>query len=323
MFWGMTDESPILRCRNVSKRYGRSTVLSGIDLDLAPGEVFGLLGPNGAGKTTLIKVLLGLVRPSSGAVSIFGRPLPGARKAVMRQVGAVVETPAFFEFMSAFENLRHLVALSGGVSRQRLLDALDGVGLASAAHRKVRTFSHGMKQRLGIAQALLPDTRFLILDEPTNGLDPHGIAGVRELVRDLARSRGKTVLVSSHVLTEVEQVCDRVMILSHGRTVLLADVDTLKRRAGMVWLEVGQADLALPAVSGLKIIEQRADAERGAVALLVDPVGRAVPALVRDLVQAGAAIHRVESRVTTLEDVFIANTQADESDVRTDTFRNR
>ncbi|MCJ8330337.1 MAG: ATP-binding cassette domain-containing protein, partial [Lentisphaeria bacterium] len=202
----------ILTARNITKRYGKQYALKDIDLTINEGEIFGFLGPNGAGKTTFIKIMLGLATPHDGELELMGVDIFRNRKAAIQQVGAVVEAPIFFEYMTAYENLSYLVALSKKISRERILDVLDMVGLSAAVNKKVGAFSYGMKQRLGIAQALLPDTRFLILDEPTNGLDPHGISGVRKLIRKLTSELGITVFLSSHLLIEVEQICDRVCI---------------------------------------------------------------------------------------------------------------
>ncbi|NQZ71175.1 MAG: ATP-binding cassette domain-containing protein, partial [Lentisphaeria bacterium] len=202
----------ILTARNITKRYGKQYALKDIDLTINEGEIFGFLGPNGAGKTTFIKIMLGLATPHDGELELMGVDIFRNRKAAIQQVGAVVEAPIFFEYMTAYENLSYLVALSKKISRERILDVLDMVGLSAAVNKKVGAFSFGMKQRLGIAQALLPDTRFLILDEPTNGLDPHGISGVRKLIRKLTSELGITVFLSSHLLIEVEQICDRVCI---------------------------------------------------------------------------------------------------------------
>ncbi|MDX9979680.1 MAG: ABC transporter ATP-binding protein [Lentisphaeria bacterium] len=314
------NPEPALLCEELCKRYGRHEVLRGVDLRVEPGQVFGLLGPNGAGKTTLIRLVLGLALPTSGRVRIFGRDLFTERREVIRQVGAVVEAPCFFPYLTAFENLHHLVSLTRALPRERILDTLDAVGLAPVAERKVGTFSYGMKQRLGIAQALLPDTRLLILDEPTNGLDPHGIAGMRNLIRRISQERGIAVLVSSHLLGEIEQVCDRVVILHHGRKVVDNSLEELQNRDAEIEVLV-EPDPAALARAGLDGALRSSDGiEDGLQLLRLSLPETEVPAAVRALVAAGLALHRVERRTRNLEEIFLQHTERGESDVRIDSF---
>jgi len=308
---------PALLCAELTKRYGRREVLKDVDLRVEPGQVFGLLGPNGAGKTTLIRLVLGLALPTSGRVQIFGQDLFTARREVIREVGAVVEAPAFFPYLTAFENLHHLVSLTRPLPRERILDALTAVGLGEVPDQKVGTFSYGMKQRLGIAQALLPDTRLLILDEPTNGLDPHGIAGMRGLIRRISQERGIAVLVSSHLLGEIEQVCDQIVIIHHGRKVMDASLDDLQRRDAEVQILV-EPDPAALARAGLESVPVAS--EDGLQVLRLSLPEAEIPARVRRLVEAGLAVHRVERRTRNLEEIFLQHTERSEGDVRIDSF---
>jgi len=314
---------PILQCQGVSKRYGRHTVLDGIELVLQEGEIFGLLGPNGAGKTTFIKILLGLCMPNSGSVRIFGRDLFTSRKAIMRDVGAIVEAPAFFDYLSAFDNLRGLVSLNSKTPRgfsDRIHAALASVGLNDVAKARVGTFSYGMKQRLGIAQSLLPESRFLILDEPTNGLDPHGIAGMRSLIRKLAHERKITVLVSSHMLNEIEQICDRVMIIHKGRKILEKPVQELQRETGHVDIRIAKDEAVLAALQDLPHFDRQDGPDDESTTLVFHTAESKTAALVRELVRAGAEVQQVESRMHTLEEIFLTQTGSESSDVRSDTF---
>ncbi len=313
-------QEPVLVCRGLTKRYGTRTALDNVSVEVRCGEVFGLLGPNGAGKTTFIRVILGLGLPQAGSVSVFGQDLFRSRRAVLRHVGAVIEAPAFFEYLSGLENLRRLVELTRRVPEERLLDSLQAVGLKEAARARVGTYSYGMKQRLGIAQALLPDTRLLILDEPTNGLDPHGIAGMRRLIRQLALERRMTILVSSHLLSEVEQVCDRVAIIHRGQCLLQTGIAEL--RAGSSRLEI---DVRAP-----EALLQQLLAEPGApethhcqtrdATTLIYRGPQDTPRLVRRLVQNGADVLRVQEVRESLEDVFLRLTRTGENDVRVDAF---
>jgi ABC-2 type transport system ATP-binding protein len=310
----------LVECRGVSKRYRAQYALHDLDLDVFRGEVFGLLGPNGAGKTTLIRILLGLAAPTAGRIQLFGEDLFERRPESQRRIGAIVEAPAFFEYMSGWENLYHLVALSGGAPKARLWQVLDLVGLREAAGKKVGAYSLGMKQRLGIAQALLPDADFLILDEPANGLDPHGIAGIRELIRALARDHGKTVFLSSHLLAEVEQVCDRIVIVHRGRKVLEGRVADLCRGARELLVRVrARADAReLFARLGAAGCQSR----DGTVTATFHAGEDAAPELVRHLAATGLDVLEVRLCLRTLEEIFLQHTRnLGDTDVRVDAIR--
>ncbi len=223
--------SPALATRALTKAYGHRLAVDGLDLEVQRGEVLGFLGPNGAGKTTTIRMLLGLVRPTSGRIEILGSELTAGATGVLPRVGALVEAPALYPHLSGRDNLRCFGDALGGVSGRRIDELLRLFGLRDAQRARVRTYSMGMRQRLGLAVALLHDPELLILDEPANGLDPAGIAEVRHLLRRLA-GEGRTVFVSSHVLAEVQESCDRIAIVSRGRLMELAPVADLVGRAG-------------------------------------------------------------------------------------------
>ncbi|NPA26931.1 MAG: ABC transporter ATP-binding protein [Chloroflexi bacterium] len=219
--------TPVLHLEKLTKDYGSVRAVDGLDLDVYPGECFGFLGPNGAGKTTTIGMILGLLWPTRGRVEVFGQEVTPMRTAALRQVGALVGAPGFYPYLSGRANLRLLARLYPQVGAARIDEVLALVGLdASAARRKVKTYSTGMKQRLGLAAALLHEPKLLILDEPTNGLDPIGMAEMRRLLRELA-AQGVTIFLSSHLLHEVEQICDRVAILHRGRIVAQGPVAEL------------------------------------------------------------------------------------------------
>jgi ABC-2 type transport system ATP-binding protein len=217
----------ILQTEGLTKRYGRRLVVDNVSLQVERGDIFGFLGQNGAGKSTLIRMVLGLVRPSSGRGLLFGRDMARHPLRALGRVGAIVEAPAFYENFSGYTNLRMLAALSGGATRKRIEETLDLVGLLKRASDSVGTYSHGMKQRLGIAQALLPRPEFVILDEPTDGLDPQGIQDVRLLLPRLRDELGLTILLSSHLLFEVERLCNRVGIINEGRLLYLGETKSL------------------------------------------------------------------------------------------------
>jgi len=317
------SSTPILECSGVGKRYGRKRVLDKISFSLRKGEVFGFLGPNGAGKTTLIKIFIGLVTPGEGEITVFGHNLFTHRRQIMREVGAIVEAPVFTASLTAYANLHALVSLNGPVEGKRIDEVLELVGLADVARQKVGTFSYGMKQRLGIAQALLPRNRLVFLDEPTNGLDPHGIAGMRRLIHRLSKDMGITVFVSSHLLQEIEQVCDRVMIIDRGQTVLAGDVaEIIGAEAKVVDIEIelgAGTPATVAACGGTAGNAPFADgAERGIFTFAVD--SHSTPDLIQSLVEAGERVLAVRPRCASLEDVFIRQTGEGGRNVRSDAF---
>lgn len=284
----------VVEARGLVKRYGPITAVAGIDLSVARGTVFGLLGPNGSGKSTTVRMLLGLARPDAGTVSLFGEPLAGNGAELLRRVGAVVESPAFVPYLSGRDNLRLLERYTPGAGEAGIERALTRVHLREAAHRRFKNYSLGMKQRLGIAAAILHGPELIVLDEPTNGLDPQGTLEIRALIPELA-AEGRTVLLCSHLLHEVEQVCDGVAIFQRGR--IVAQGTTAELRGGRAVLEVSANDLegleralaasawagSLERVSGgVRIEGAAADgeavnrflAERGVFASLLRPVER-------------------------------------------------
>ena len=221
----------VLRTRDLSKQYGTRRAVDRLNLEVYRGEIFGFLGPNGAGKTTTIRMALGLITPTSGSVEILGRDVATHKAQVLPRVGALIETPALYLYMSGRDNLRAVSAVLGGVPKERIETVLSLVGLQARQRDRVRTYSLGMKQRLGVAMALLQDPDVLILDEPANGLDPAGIVEMRDLLQRLA-SEGKTVFVSSHLLSEVQQLCTRVAIVNLGKLVTESTVEDLVKGQG-------------------------------------------------------------------------------------------
>jgi ABC-2 type transport system ATP-binding protein len=218
---------PVLQTDQLSKRYNGVPVVDRLSLTVERGDIYGFLGRNGAGKSTTIRMALGLVRPSSGAVRLLGYDLAKHRSKALARVGAIIEAPAFYDNFSGLQNLQMLAAMSGGASAGRIEEVIEIVGLNGRAGDPVRVYSHGMRQRLGIAQALLPDPKFIILDEPTDGLDPQGILEMRLLIRRLRHELGLTVMLSSHLLYEVEQICNRIAIIEGGELVYQGSIDNL------------------------------------------------------------------------------------------------
>ncbi|HJZ49469.1 MAG TPA: ABC transporter ATP-binding protein [Roseiflexaceae bacterium] len=314
-----------IHTEGLTKRFGTRTAVDRLDLDVRPGCVFGFLGPNGAGKTTTIGMLLALITPTAGRAVVLGHDIARAPEQALAAVGAMIEAPAFYPYLSGRDNLR-LLALAAGVSPARAEAALDVVELADRAGDKFRVYSQGMRQRLGIAAALLHEPQLIILDEPTNGLDPAGQLEIRELIRTLARA-GRTIFVSSHLLHEVEQMCDEVAILKDGRVVIGGTVAELLRRGRGLLVRVA-GDPATPAASSgddaahgisADVLAQAAALLRGAAwvagveqrgdALLVDaPAERAaeITMLLAAHAISVAEIRPVERR---LEDFFLEVTR--------------
>ncbi|MGH3443060.1 MAG: ATP-binding cassette domain-containing protein [Nitriliruptorales bacterium] len=295
----------VIATDDLVKRYGDIVAVDRLSLAVRRGEVYGLLGPNGAGKTTTLRMLLGLVRPTSGRVSLLGEP-PGSPEGLAR-TGALVETPGFYPYLSARDNLRVLAA-HAGAPRERVEAVLDEVGLTARAGDRFAAYSQGMKQRLGVAAALLKDPDLLILDEPTNGLDPAGMAEMRGFIRDLGRGR-RTVLLSSHLLAEVEQICDRVGVLSRGRLVREGTVDELRGRDSLR-LRAEPLGKAARLVGAFPDVEQVTVVD-GALRVATNLASAA--AINRHLVEAGIAVLELGPERTSLEEVFLQLTDGQEA----------
>jgi ABC-2 type transport system ATP-binding protein len=239
---GMTGEH-VIRTWELTKRFGSTLAVDGLTMEVPQGEVFGFLGPNGAGKTTTIAMLLGLVRPTAGSAELLGRDLRRGLGAALRRTGATIESPAFYPYLSGRDNLRVVARILGGEAEKRIDPVLDQVGLGSRGKDKFKVYSMGMKQRLALAAALLNDPELLILDEPTNGLDPAGIQETRTMLRRAVDEQGKTVFLSSHLLHEVQQVCDRVLIIDHGRVVAQGRVDELLQHREAIEVELEENEI--------------------------------------------------------------------------------
>ncbi len=212
---------PLISVNGLVKQFEEVKAVDNLSFSVCPGDIYGFLGQNGAGKSTTIRMLLTLIMPTAGTIEMFGYQLPDHRSEILRQVGAIIERPDLYKFLSAYDNLDMFAKLSGiKPSKKQLMDQLEKVGLVERAHSKVKTFSQGMKQRLGIAISLIQDPQLIILDEPTNGLDPQGIADMRRMILDLRTEHKKTVIVSSHLLNEIEQVATRMIIIHKGKKVV-------------------------------------------------------------------------------------------------------
>jgi len=294
----------MISTQGLTKRYGKILAVDGVDLDVREGDRYGFLGPNGSGKTTTVRMLLGLVFATSGQIEVLGRPVPRQAKAVLAQVGAMIEGPAAYGHLPARTNLALLDAAGPGGprrTRQRRIDeALERVGLAGVGRRPVKAYSLGMRQRLGLAGALVRRPRLLVLDEPTNGLDPQGIREVRDLLLEL-NGAGTTVFLSSHLLAEVDQLCTRVGVLDQGRLVLQDDLDRLRGDTGRVVVRTPDPararallDGGIEHAAGDRLVVRAADAAE----------------LNARLVTAGVRVDALAPERRTLEDVVLAATGA-------------
>jgi ABC-type multidrug transport system ATPase subunit len=308
----------VIRTEGLTKRFGGLVAVDGLDLDVREGDLFGFLGPNGSGKTTTVRMLLGLVFATSGTIELLGRPMPRAAREVLPQVGSLVEGPAFYPHLSGRANLALFDAagpptLRGttpggdrGDRRRRVGEALERVGLGGVGRRPVRAWSTGMRQRLGLAAALLRAPRLLVLDEPTNGLDPHGMREVRDLLVELVAG-GTTVFLSSHLLAEVELVCTRAAIVDRGRLVAQDRVEALLGPTGRVLVstpDVGAAADLAAGLPGVRLGERRP----GRLAVHLD--GTAPETLNRRLVDGGVRVRELVVERPTLEEVFLRLTGA-------------
>ncbi|MEA2212564.1 MAG: type transport system ATP-binding protein [Solirubrobacteraceae bacterium] len=303
----MSDGPPPLEVRGLVKRYGELTAVAGVDITVRSGDVYGYLGPNGAGKTTSLRMMLGLIKPTEGSVRVFGRdPLDSV--AALEGVAGFVEAPTFYPYLSARRNLEMLAAYDGDGARDRIDEALETVELTGRAKDRVGGYSHGMRQRLGIAASLLRDPKLLLLDEPATGLDPAGMRDMRLLIHRLAE-QGMTVVLSSHLLTEVEDVCNRVAIVRSGRIVYEGDIADLKRGAGTAYrLETTDDERARRVCQAQPGINE-VRTERGMIVFTADEP--AVAELSQALVEAGALIRALAPQTVTLEDLFFSYTEGD------------
>ena len=303
-----TNNTPyVLETFGLTKRFGDRTVVDSVDLHVPRGSAFGYLGPNGAGKTTLIRMLLGLTEATSGTMKVLGRPVPAERAAALARVGAIVEEPRFHPFLTGRDNLRVVAAARGPEAHARIDGALARVGLADRADERVKTYSLGMRQRLGVARSLLADPELLILDEPTNGLDPAGIQEFRGMIRALV-DEGRTVLLSSHLLDEVEKVVDALAIVDRGQVVWQGPIGDIRAGAEQTLLiHASDVEQTLSILGAhVAVASANSDSDGIRARLHSDVEAAAVAADInRRLVEAGVAVHRLEPARASLEQRFL------------------
>jgi ABC-2 type transport system ATP-binding protein len=295
----------IVKTNKLTKRFGREYAVSDLEMKIPKGEIYGFLGPNGAGKTTTIRMLLGLMKPTSGTIEIFQKDLKKDRISILSGIGSLVENPSYYPHLTAYENLEAMRKILGA-SKQRIEEVLEIVRLTDAANKKVKGFSLGMKQRLGIAAALLNSPELLILDEPTNGLDPSGIIEIRHLIKRLPSEFGMTVLISSHLLSEMEQMATTVGILTKGKMIFQDSIEAMCMYAQQkIILSTDDSEAAWRALLARGI---KAEFHDGRIHLY-ERSNEKVAQAVRNLVQAGFSIYRVEEEKRSLEDIFLQMTE--------------
>lgn len=302
---------PIVALQNVTKRIGGRTIIDKLSFQVPKGEVFGFLGPNGAGKTTTIRMMVGLMSLTEGDILIDGHSIRTDFEKAIKQVGAIVENPEMYKFLSGWNNLVHYARMVPGITHHRIAEVVKLMGLENRIHDKVKTYSLGMRQRLGVAQAVLHKPRLLILDEPTNGLDPAGIRELRDYLRLLSREEGVSVIVSSHLLSEMELMCDRVAIIQNGRLVDVRSTKELVQAGGRsaVVFEVSDTKLAH------QVLAQNdgaypAELQQEGIVLQLDREEIADVAAL--LVHAGVRIFGIRPVTTSLEDKFLEMTGSDQ-----------
>lgn len=291
----------MIQLRNAHKKFGSRLAVDDLTLTVPRGEIFGLLGHNGAGKSTAIGMMLGQVWPTGGEVKVCGHDVASHRALALLKVGAIFETPAFYDYLSGWRNLEILSHYTAPTAPQRIREVVDWVGLTGREQSKVKTYSHGMRARLALAQALLPSPELLILDEPGNGLDPEGIAEMRQTIGRLHRELGLTILLSSHQLTEVEQLCTRIAVLQQGRKVFEGQVAEVRAARCKVVLKTPDFAAAAAILTDRQLIN---GSSAGRFLVLMD--GSSTADVARALVSAGVAVEGIWQHEQTLEDFYLS-----------------
>lgn len=300
----MNENEKVIEIKNLTKKFKNLTAVDQLNLNVYRGDVFGFLGPNGAGKSTTIRMLLTLIKPDNGSIKIFGKDLQKERLTILKNVGSIVEKPDFYGYLSAYKNLEILGRISGiEVTKKLIMENLELVGLASRYKSKVKTFSHGMKQRLGIAQALLHNPELIILDEPTTGLDPMGMKEIRDLIIHLSKELNKTIFLSSHLLNEVEMVANRMIIINKGTTKVEGEVkELLNKNRLFVTIEVENPDTALDVIKNSQWISKMKNQVNATFEFNID--ANEIPHLNKFLVERNVLVNSIIPR-RSLEEYFL------------------
>lgn len=303
------QQQTIIKVQNLSKKFGSFEAVKNVSFTVNKGDVFGFLGPNGAGKSTTIRCLLSLISPDSGSIELFDKSLQKNRSEILANIGSIIEKPDFYKYLSAQKNLEIFARISGAsVSKKEIREMLEFVGLGDRAKHKVKGFSHGMKQRLGIAQTLLHKPELIILDEPTTGLDPQGIIEIRNLILRLKNEQNKTILLSSHQLSEIELIANRMVIINQGRSIVEGSVEELlNSEETVVRIEIDRVDTAIELIRSKFQLPEITQTSSKELEVLISK--NRVPDLTKELVLAGFTIHAIEPK-RKLEDYFIKTIQS-------------
>lgn len=295
------DNKPIVELKNLSKTIKGKKIIHDLNLALYPGQITGFLGPNGAGKTTTIRMMVGLMKPTSGEVFIDGQSVQRHFEEAISKVGVIVENPEMYKYLSGYKNLEHFARMNKNVTKERINEVIRQVGLENRIREKVSTYSLGMRQRLGLAQALLNKPKFLILDEPTNGLDPAGIREFRNYLRKIAEEEGVAVFVSSHLLSEIELMCDRIAVIQNGKLIDMREMKDDEQSHYYIETEQNANITTVFADAGV-VFEQH---EKG---WLIQAEKTKIPAIVQSLVASDINIYEIKPYHKTLEDQFLEMT---------------
>ncbi|WP_243549300.1 ABC transporter ATP-binding protein [Priestia megaterium] len=296
----------VLQVDHVSKVIGKKTILHDVSLSVERGEIFGLLGPNGSGKTTLIRTVVGLIKETEGTITVNGFPLKEQFTSAMKSIGAIIENPEFYDYLTGYQNLKHFANMHEGITSERLDEVIALVKLENSIHAKVKTYSLGMRQRLGVAQAILHKPALLLLDEPTNGLDPAGMREFRTYLQTLCREEGISILIASHLLKEVEALCDRVGIIQNGELKAIQDLSPNRQDQGMyVEFEVSDAQKATD------LLSQEFEVTVRSHSIDVAIVKEQIPPVNKKLVDSDILVYRITPVYETLEDSFMSVTEGE------------
>lgn len=295
------EQQPIVELKSLSKTIGKKKIIDNLNLSLYPGQITGFLGPNGAGKTTTIRMMSGLMKPSSGEVVVEGQTLNEHFEETMSKVGVIVENPEMYKYMSGWKNLIHFARMNKTITIERIKEVVDQVGMQNRIHEKVSTYSLGMRQRLGLAQALLHRPKFLILDEPTNGLDPAGIREFRTYLRKIAAEDGVSVFVSSHLLSEIELMCDRIAIIQNGKLIDIREMNQKEEAHYYIEAQPAEQTQELLIAQGLVL-------EASGTGFVTKVEQEKIPALIQAMVTANLQVFAVQPFRKTLEDQFLEMT---------------
>lgn len=295
------EQQPIVELRQLSKTIGKKKIIDNLNLSLFPGQITGFLGPNGAGKTTTIRMMSGLMKPTSGEVVVEGQTLNDHFEETMSKVGVIVENPEMYKYMSGWKNLLHFARMDKTVTKERITQVVEQVGMQNRIHEKVSSYSLGMRQRLGLAQALLHRPKFLILDEPTNGLDPAGIREFRTYLRKIAVEDGVSVFVSSHLLSEIELMCDRIAIIQNGQLIDLREMNQVEEAHYYIEAQPAEQTRELLITQGLV-------PEVSGSGFIVKVEQAQIPLIIQALVAANMEVFAVQPFRKTLEDQFLEMT---------------